>query len=231
MSHDSATPIDILFVYSPSEKDARYKSRLQRDLSPMVNKGWIRLWDRSNLPPDRSTTRAFESVLARASIVVLLVSPAFLSDELVQRKQLPLVWQFRQRVGSFVIPVIARPCAWKEHEEIADLAPLLASGDAISCSNNEDEAFLEVGNGLRRLIRDKRAALRPAPPEEMYTLRAALLFEEARAAHTASDISAWENVAILADRVLSADPFEEDAQNASRRAQMLLAQLRAGRAA
>ena len=70
-----------------------------------------------------------------------------------------------------VIPIILRPCDWQS-SPFARLQSLPRDGKAIMFWQNQDEAFLVIAQGLRRIIEQQHVPTHPLPEVERKNRRA-----------------------------------------------------------
>jgi Zn-dependent protease with chaperone function len=119
-----------------------------------------------------------EDELARADLILLLISASFLgSDELydvVMVQALERHW----RKEALVIPVLLRPVDW-EAAPFGMLQCLPSNLLAVTAWRNADEAFLDIERGVRRAIEARETggpfrATEPSPPDASPEQRRAL---------------------------------------------------------
>lgn len=145
-----------VFIACAAGDEAEYKEILEKHLSLLVRKEVIKTWDVEDIPPGADKNQEIEKNIENAGIILLLVSAAFMADELIWEKVLQKVLQKYNSGESIVIPVYLRPCdisLW----DFGGLEMLPSTKDANGApvpvsKMDKDEAFLEVVNALRGLI-------------------------------------------------------------------------------
>jgi hypothetical protein len=141
------SPVATLF-FSYSHKDEALRDELEVHLSMLKNRGLIESWhDRRILAGDQ-VDHTIDANLEAADIILLLVSPDFLASRYCYDVEVKRAME-RHRAGKCrVIPVILRPCDWKD----APFAALLAApkdGKPVTMWANRDEAFLGVVHQIK----------------------------------------------------------------------------------
>lgn len=80
-----------------------------------------------------------------------LISPNFLNSEFIYTRELPIALKRHKAGDAIVIPVILRPSLW-DTEEFAGIQALPRGARPIIQWQDEDEAFVDVAKGLRKVI-------------------------------------------------------------------------------
>lgn len=109
----------ILTIYS--HQDELEKNWLLQHLYLLKASGLAELGSLSdiqiNAHVDWSTAIAQE--MAKAKIILLLITPNALAEEFLLREEMPILMQNCRTEGGIIIPVIAKPCAWQLVDWIA----------------------------------------------------------------------------------------------------------------
>ncbi|WP_437539814.1 toll/interleukin-1 receptor domain-containing protein [Sorangium sp. So ce726] len=147
---ETATPPRRLFVcYAPA--DLKYANELCINLSVLHRQGLIETFRPEDVLPGHPIADTLTERLDHADIVVCLVSASFLAhDECVEQMERALR-RSRESGAPVVVPVLARPSDWRE-SQLGALQPLPENGQFIAKWPNEDDAWLSVTSGLRRLL-------------------------------------------------------------------------------
>jgi hypothetical protein len=137
--------------FSYSHKDEDLRDQLEVHLSMLKREGLIDAWhDRRIIAGDEVDGRIDEN-LERADVILLLVSPDFLASSYCYDKEMQRAMQRHQDGSARVIPVILRPCDWKN----APFGKLLAAptdGKPVTRWPDRDEAFLDVAKHIRSAL-------------------------------------------------------------------------------
>jgi len=114
-----------------------------------VDARWIEPWHEGLLKGGAVRAAEIGSRLARADIVVLLMSRELLASD-ARKSFEPLLG--RQQAGTLrVVPVILSACGWKSGV-LAGLEPLPKSKESVSRFSTRDDAWQEVADELKRLV-------------------------------------------------------------------------------
>lgn len=132
---------------SYSHKDESMRDALTAHLRISEREGLLKLWyDRQLIAGDDvdgSIFRAFDE----ADIVLLLVSSDFIDSDYCWSKELQWALERRAKGELLVIPVILRPCRWRDAPFGALLA-LPRDGKPIDSWPNRDAAYSDVAGGV-----------------------------------------------------------------------------------
>lgn len=101
---------------SYSHRDTREKDALLSHLGVLAGDNLINLdvWTDDRIPPGVDWERSINQAITEAQIAILLISADFLSSEFIIREEVPKLLRRRDGEGLIVIPVIAKPCAWRK---------------------------------------------------------------------------------------------------------------------
>jgi hypothetical protein len=136
---------------SYSHKDERYVRQLETILAPLQRNNQITIWSDRRLSSGQEWRREIERALEDADIILLLVSPDFLASDFIQVQQLPRALERHQSGSATVVPIILRPADWQS-SSLRELEALPRNGRPVSQWQNLDQAWLDVTQGLQRLI-------------------------------------------------------------------------------
>ena len=142
-------PIQIFVSYSHA--DEAYKDELLKHLSLLRRQGKVAPWtDRDIVAGEEWESSIFDR-LDGAGLVVLLVSADFLASDFCYDREMKRAIERHERGETIVVPVILRPCDWHS-APFAKLQGLPKDAKPISSWDDDDEAWLDVVKGLRRVI-------------------------------------------------------------------------------
>lgn len=132
-----------------SSIDRNYKDKLEISLLSLKNYG-IKLNDPSKILPGAIIEREIESDIDRADIMIMLISPDFISHELIS-DPIKIALEKVKRQKLYLVPVIVRPCNWDD-TNLNRHQVLPRNGQAISLSDNKDEVYLNIVKEIKELI-------------------------------------------------------------------------------
>lgn len=104
---------------SYSHEDSEHLARLKVHLRPFERKGLVEVWSDAKLKAGQRWRKQIEDAINRAAVAILLVSADFLASDFVVDNELPPLLKAAQEEGVKVLPVILKPCAFSDIEEIA----------------------------------------------------------------------------------------------------------------
>lgn len=137
--------------FSYSHADEALRDRMEVGLAPLKREGAISILHDRQLPSGDERDRGISGYLGKADIILLLVSPDFLASQYCAEVEVPQAMKRHESGAARVIPIILRPCDWK-HAPFEKLLVLPKDGKPVTAFANEDDAFLEIGSGIRRIV-------------------------------------------------------------------------------
>lgn len=139
-------------VYSYSHKDEHLREGIEKHLALLRDEGLIDEWYDRKILPGQAIHDEFDSNLETADLVLLVLSPDFLASPECMR-ELRIVLDLKAKNDALVVvPVIARPCAWKDLEGISGLLAIPTDGKPITKWENEDDALHDIYENIRKIV-------------------------------------------------------------------------------
>jgi hypothetical protein len=99
--------------FSYSHKDDVWRNRLVNHLAVLEHQGLLHLWADTRIEIGADWQTRIDQVMAESQAAVLLLTPNFLASKYILSEELPTLMQRHAQNGMQILPVIARPCAWK----------------------------------------------------------------------------------------------------------------------
>ncbi len=133
---------------SYAHEDEDLKTEMDKYLKVLKRSGKIDTWN------DRALIAGQEwdmDELAKANIILLLVSVDFNASDFIWDKELAEAMKRHEAGTAFVVPIILRKCQWTTMP-YAKLQALPRNAQPITEYANRDVAFTEVANGIERLV-------------------------------------------------------------------------------
>src|SRR2546425_2788032 len=115
----SGSPVFVSYNHA----DEAWKDHVVRHLRVLQLQGELDLWDDRRISPGEDWHEAIRQALESSRVALLLVSANSLTSEFILDQEVPELLRRRATEGLRLIPVILRPCAWRE---VAWLAPIQA---------------------------------------------------------------------------------------------------------
>jgi len=136
---------------SYSHKDMDYLNRLKTHTAVMRRQGLISVWYDREITAGANIENEILSQLASCDVFLFLVSSDYLDSYWCVERELTLALEREAGGSMWAIPVIVRPCDWKQ-SEFSNILALPRDGKPISTWDNQDTAFNDVVAELRRKI-------------------------------------------------------------------------------
>jgi Tubulin like/TIR domain len=145
--------LEIFCAYA--HEDEPLRSALAKHLSALKRQGLIASWHDREINAGKEWAKEIDTHLNSAQIILLLVSPDFLYSDYCYGVELKRAMERHKQGEASVIPVIVRPVDW-EQEPLGQLKVLPFDGRPVTSWPNQDEAFLEIAKGLRKVVEEIR---------------------------------------------------------------------------
>lgn len=147
------TPLTVFFSYA--HEDEALRDKLATHLKSMEREGLITGWSDRQISPGSERDTAIQQQLATAEIILLLISADFIASDYCYDIEIQNAIQRHETGSARVIPIILRSCDWQSLP-FGKLQPLPTNGKPISKWSDQDEAFLNVAQGIRATIKSLR---------------------------------------------------------------------------
>jgi hypothetical protein len=140
---------------SYSHKDKVLRNQLENHLAILKRQGVVDVWHDRLIKAGDEFDSAISAKLDNADVILLLVSSDFLSSSYIWDIELGKALERHKDGKARVIPVILRPCDWKE-TPFGKLSAAPEDGAPIRSSrwHNIDEALLDVVKKIRTALRE-----------------------------------------------------------------------------
>jgi hypothetical protein len=136
---------------SYSHKDEELKDKLAIHLAPLRRSGKIAVWQDRQIRPGTEWDVAIKKELAEADIILLLVSPDFIASDYIWMYEIAGAMERHERREATVVPIIVRPCDWHDMP-FAKVQALPRNAKPVTQFANQDEAWLDIVQGIKRLL-------------------------------------------------------------------------------
>lgn len=141
--------LEVLIV--SAEEDEPYRKALGKHLRPLEIAKKIITWHRENLDPGDSFQEGINKHFYRAKIILLLVSTDFFGSQDCQ-VLMEAALKRAQTSEVRVIPIIIRPCDWKDSLFSGRVTIPRKGKPPISQWSNKDAAYLDVVQEIRKVL-------------------------------------------------------------------------------
>ena len=136
---------------SYSHADEKALERIHKHLAMLKRDNTINAWTDHQILPGDKVGENISANLNKSSLFIAVVSPDYLASNYCYEKEFQQAQQLCSDGKIRIVPVILEPCDWLS-SPLADYMALPKDGKAISEWDNPNNAYLDVVNGLRKLI-------------------------------------------------------------------------------
>ena len=147
--------------YSYSHKDENLRDEIAKHLFSLKEKGLIDEWHDRKIPAGGGLHKEIDTHLETSDIILLLLSADYLASPEC-RDEMHKAFELRKTNGTIVLPVIARPCAWKDEKMLsgADILAIPTDGKAITDWDKDNQAFVNIYAHIKDIVTETPFCLR-----------------------------------------------------------------------
>lgn len=153
--------VRIFVSYSHRDGDAR--ARLETHLAPLKRER-VETWFDGGLDAGEKLDTGIARALRGAHVFVALLSPDYLASNYCWNIEYRRAMNRRARGTMRVVAVVLRPCDWKS-TQAAGFKLLPEDGREVTRWRSADDAFLNVAQGIRRVVATVRKEMAAPPPK------------------------------------------------------------------
>lgn len=136
-----------------ARKDQKLLDELKTYLIPMQREGLITLWADTDIDAGKEWEREIKMHLNAADIILLLVSPDFMTSEYCYSIEMQRAMERHEQREAKVIPIILSPVHWQQ-APFGKLQVLPKDGKPITGSAwvTKGKALFSVADGIRKVV-------------------------------------------------------------------------------
>ncbi|ACK66489.1 protein of unknown function DUF323 [Rippkaea orientalis PCC 8801] len=143
----------LTLFFSYSHKDEPLRDELEKHLKILEREKIISNWHDHKILLGEEWDHQIDDNLRKADIILLLISADFIASEYCWDIEIKVAMERHNAGEVVVIPVILRPVNWK-NAPFGKLQFLPKDAAPITSWKNQDEAFLNVSQGIQRSATD-----------------------------------------------------------------------------
>lgn len=143
--------IEVFLSYA--HEDEQLAQELVRQLGILQLQGLITVWHRQKIAPGQEWTHEISRHLDSAQIILLLISPYFLTSNYCYNIEMKRALERHQAGNARVIPIILRPTDWRG-EPFGKLQVLPRNGKPLSKWPNRDLVFFDIVTGIQQAVEE-----------------------------------------------------------------------------
>jgi TIR domain len=149
--------IEVFCCYA--HEDELLLNELKTHLSPLQRQQLANVWHDRDISAGAEWEQEIEKHLNKASIILLLISPDFISSEYCYGTEMNRALELHKRREARVIPILLRPVdGWEKiplgDVQLGQLQALPKEAKPITRWTNRDEAWKDVAEGISRVINE-----------------------------------------------------------------------------
>lgn len=168
---NSINQSSLTLFYSYAHADEILRDELDKHLKLLQRQGIITAWYDRDITAGTEWATAIDQNLNTADIILLLISANFLASDYCYDTELTRALDRHTQGEARIIPIILKPCDW-EFAPFGKLQALPiahgAGAKAVTTWNNQDEAFLAIAQGIRKVaeaFRNKKETVDRQPQQ------------------------------------------------------------------
>jgi|GEM_PF-1454104 len=143
-----------IFV-SYSHKDEKEKNRLLTHLGSLQkNTGLVNVWSDDQIEAGAERENVMSQAIAQANVAILLITADFLASDFILGKTIPALLKRRKEEGLVIVPVIAKACAWKSVDWLAEMEIRPQTGQHVwrDAGSHVDEDLASIVEEIRAIV-------------------------------------------------------------------------------
>ena len=134
-----------------AHEDREIQKLLIKYLSPLQRLGQITIWDENNIGVSVEWEKELHQHLENADIILLLISPDFLASDFCYSLLMQRAIERHKQGSTVTLPLILRP-TYLKNMPFSNLLMLPNNGRPLSKWPDQDEAFLDILQGIEKII-------------------------------------------------------------------------------
>ncbi|MEM9485002.1 MAG: TIR domain-containing protein [Cyanobacteria bacterium P01_F01_bin.116] len=146
---DPQQPLNVFISYS--HKDEDLKEELEVHLSTLKRQNKIKPWQDRSIEAGTKWDNEIKTALENAHIILLLITPRFMASDYINDIELAHAMKRHEAGTARVIPIILKPSD-RKGTPLSALQALPKDQKPVTRWDDQDEAFLDVVNGIRRVV-------------------------------------------------------------------------------
>ena len=140
---------------SYSHADGRALERLHKHLAMLTRDGTLSTWSAHQILPGDKVGDKIDANLSKSGLFLTLLSPDYLASKYCYETEFQKAQDLAAEGKLRIVPIIVQPCDWQS-SPFKEYLALPYDGKAVSEWTNENNAFLDVTKGLRRIVEDMK---------------------------------------------------------------------------
>lgn len=156
-SQHQTAPVEVFYSYS--HKDEKLRNKLNNHLALLQRQGLINGWTDRMIEAGDDWKHEVSKHLNTAQIILLLISADFIASDYCYSLEMERALERHKNGEARVIPILLRPVDW-ESSPFSQLQALPKDAKAVTTWKNRDEAFKNIAQGIRGVLKTNTVAVR-----------------------------------------------------------------------
>lgn len=137
--------------FSYSHDDEQYRDQLEKHLATLQHQGLIESWHDRRILAGSDFAHEIDQQLDQCDVILLLVSASFIASNYCYGIEMQRALERHAAGTAHVVPVIVRPCDWR-NTPLGALNAAPRDGKPIVTWSNYDEAYTDVVRQVRAVV-------------------------------------------------------------------------------
>ncbi|NEO33169.1 MAG: TIR domain-containing protein [Symploca sp. SIO3C6] len=161
-----------------SESGKRWLDRLIEHLAPLELQEQVDIWSDQEIELGENWHDRIQRTLEQVKAAILLVSPAFLASRYIRNSELPVLLKKSKDEGVAILPIILRPCMWRETKfqypnpqggirelSLSDIQVPTTKPLSSLPEYEQDTVLYQVAQRLLKIINSQPPSINPPEPK------------------------------------------------------------------
>ena len=136
---------------SYTHQDEKWFKKLKRHLARLEKTNSISVWSDHKINVGEEIDREIKKELASAELFLPIISSGYLASDYCMDTEFEYALERLNEKNLKIVPILAEPCDWKSIPELKKLKICPKDAKPISKWADENEAFLDVIQNIRRI--------------------------------------------------------------------------------
>lgn len=152
---------------SYSHRDEEWKDRLLCHLSVLREQQLLHLWDDRRIGAGDAWEMEIQEAMESSNVAILLISANYLTSEFILSVEVPRLLSRRDGEGLQIVPVVIKPCLWKQVEWLQRMNLYPKDGNPLSAGSDHEVDHLLAEFASVVLDKSRQAPKAPPPDQRM----------------------------------------------------------------
>lgn len=138
---------------SYSHEDSRWCAMFEKHLGALVPEKLLRIWSDQALRAGEYWYNSILEEMELADVAILLVSADYFASDFVRLEEVPRLLERRRQEGMVIVPVICRPCVWRQIPWLSSMLVRPHDGRPLSLRPRLSQIEAEITSIIEEVLR------------------------------------------------------------------------------